>query len=342
MLADRLLQHVLSFSLVGTKLPKGVGVLDPFNGPNADEVRRIVTAFHRKYYSDSKPRTLMLGINPGRLGAGSTGLSFTDTKRCESDLGIPVNGLRTHEPSSDFFYRMIRAAGGPEAFYSQVYVHAVCPLGFVQEIRTQFSPDETSAGSHAVDPAGRSTNAQGPLQETLRRSEGSLRSSGDPSEVPNTSTGSHAVDPAGTNTAASLLSSGDPSEVSEETLRRSEKRPTRTQGDLALPGPHDRITAQRSSLINLNYYDDKALEKAVTPFVENWLRTLVHCGMRTDTVLCIGTGKNAAYFSKLNERLGLFDRIIALEHPRYVMQYKARSLEVYIDKYLEALHEVSE
>ncbi len=228
MLADRLLDHVLSFSLKGTKLPKGIGVLDPFNGPNADEVRRIVTLFHRTYYSDERPRTLMLGINPGRLGAGSTGLSFTDTKRCESDLGIPVNGLRTHEPSSDFFYRMIRAAGGAEDFYSKVYVHAVCPLGFVKE-------------------------------------------------------------------------------------------------------------QAKGSAINLNYYDDKALEKAVTPFVEDWLRTLVGCGMRTDTVLCIGTGKNAAYFSKLNERLGLFDRIIALEHPRYVMQYKARSLDLYIDKYLSAL-----
>jgi hypothetical protein len=231
MLADRLLEHVLSFSLKGTPLPTGVHVLDPFHGPHADEVRRIVTAFHRKYYNDERPRTLMLGINPGRLGAGSTGLSFTDTKRCESDLGIPVQGIRTHEPSSDFFYRMIHAAGGPAAFYSQVYVHAVCPLGFVKE---------------------------------------------------------------------------------------------RTNG----------------SAINLNYYDDKALEQAVTPFVEAWLRTLVHCGMRTDTVLCIGTGKNAAYFTKLNERLGLFDRIIALEHPRYVMQYKARSLEVYIDRYLQALNEV--
>ena len=111
-LADHLLQHVLSFSLAGTKLPMGVGVLDPFNGPHADEVRRIVTAFHRMYYGDDRPRTLMLGINPGHLGAGSTGLSLTDTKRCASDLGIPVNGLRTHEPSSDFFYRMVRAAGG--------------------------------------------------------------------------------------------------------------------------------------------------------------------------------------------------------------------------------------
>lgn len=223
MLADRLLHHVLSFSLKSIHLPKGVGVLDPFNGPNADEVRRIVTLFHHKYYGDDRPRTLMLGINPGRLGAGSTGLSFTDTKRCESDLGIPVNGLRTHEPSSDFFYRMIRAAGGPEAFYSKVYVNAICPLGFVQ---------------HGV---------------------------------------------------------------------------------------------------NLNYYDDKALEQAVIPFVEEWLRTLVRCGMRTDAVLIIGTGKNATFFSRLNERLGLFDKVITLEHPRYVMQYKARIMDQYIDKYLMAL-----
>ena len=259
MLADRLLQHVLSFSLKGTTLPTGIGMLDPFHGPHADEVRRIVTLFHRTYYSDDTPRTLMLGINPGRLGAGSTGLSFTDTKRCESDLGIPVQGLRTHEPSSDFFYRMVRAAGGAEAFYSKVYVHAVCPLGFVKK------QARTSAGFPEArrDPAGSGTIAQGPLRETLRR-----------------------------------------------------------------------------SVINLNYYDDKALEKAVTPFVEQWLRTLVSCGLRTDVVLCIGTGKNATYFTKLNERLGLFQRIIALEHPRYVMQYKARSIDLYIDRYLAALEEV--
>ena len=173
MLAHRLLQHVLSFSLKGTRLPPGIGVLDPFNGPNADEVRRIVTLFHRKYYSDDRPRTLMLGINPGRLGAGSTGLSFTDTKRCESDLGIPVHGLRTHEPSSDFFYRMIRAAGGPDAFYSRVYVHAVCPLGFVKEPSAgpiHIGPPEGPMHIGRGDPAGERNDAQGPLRETLRRS----------------------------------------------------------------------------------------------------------------------------------------------------------------------------
>jgi hypothetical protein len=230
LLADRLLRHVLSFSLEKVTLPPGVAVLDPFHGEHASEVRRIVTAFHRKYYNDESDRLLVLGINPGRLGAGSTGLSFTDTKRCESDLGIPVRGMHTHEPSSDFFHRMIRAVGGAEHFYKQVYVHAICPLGFVRE------------------------QANG-------------------------------------------------------------------------------------KAINLNYYDDPALEAAVTPFVEEWLRTLVGCGMRTDVVLCIGTGRNAAYFTKLNERLHLFGRIVAVEHPRYVMQYKAKQLDRYIDRYACVLRE---
>ncbi|MCB9179554.1 MAG: DUF4918 family protein [Flavobacteriales bacterium] len=227
-LAQRLLEHVLSFSLDGVKLPRGVGVLDPFHGAHGLEVRRIVTRFHRTYYADQRPRLLMLGINPGRLGAGSTGLPFTDTKRCESELDIEVTGLRTHEPSSDFFYRMIAAAGGPATFYGQVYVHSVCPLGFVKR------------GPQGTD-------------------------------------------------------------------------------------------------INLNYYDVPALEKAVTPFVERWLRTLIDSGMRTDRVICIGTGRNAAYFTKLNARLGLFGHIEAVEHPRYVMQYRARSMDLYIDKYVRAL-----
>jgi hypothetical protein len=232
MLSDRLLHQVLGFSLQDMPLPPGVQVLDPLRGANADEVLRVVSTFHQKYYGDDRPRTLMLGINPGRHGAGSTGLPFTDTKRCESDLGITVKGMHTHEPSSDMFYRMIRAAGGAEAFYGRVYVHAICPLGFVRE-------------------------------------------------------------------------------------------------------------GESGSITNLNYYDDMALEQSVTPFVEEWLRGLVGCGMRTDAAICIGTGRNAAFFNKLNARLQLFDRIIPVEHPRYIMQYKARSIDLYVDKYLRAMDEAS-
>ncbi len=175
----------------------------------------------------------MLGINPGRLGAGSTGLPFTDTKRCVNDLGIAVPGLHTHEPSSDFVYRMINAAGGPQKFYSKVYLHAICPLGFVKE---------------------------------------------QPGRKP----------------------------------------------------------------INLNYYDDNDLQKAVEPAIVEWLQTLIGCGMRTDVVICLGTGKNAAFFQRLNASLKLFDHIIPIEHPRFIIQYKQKQLDLYINKYLEVLDQVDQ
>jgi hypothetical protein len=233
MLADRLLKEVHGFDISKARLPKHVGVLDPFHGENAAQVRAMVEEFHRRYYADNRPRMLMLGINPGRFGAGSTGICFTDTKRCETDLGIRVEGLQTHEPSSDFFYRMVRAAGGPEAFYGQVYVQSLCPLGFTRK------------------------------------------------------------------------------------------------GD-------------KGTWVNLNYYDDPALQKAITPLMVQWVGRLIATGMRTDLACCIGTGRNYAFFSKLNEEHGFFRRIIPLEHPRFVMQYRYKTLERYIDKYLAALLEPQE
>ncbi len=224
------MKEVFAFNLSAAKLPPHIGVLDPFHGGHAEEVRRMVELFHHRFYGDERPRMLMLGINPGRLGAGSTGICFTDTKRCEADLGIPVEGMRTHEPSSDFFYRVVRAAGGAGAFYSRVYVQALCPLGFTR------------------------------------------------------------------------------------------------------PGPKGRP-------VNLNYYDDAALQQAITPLVVQWVRDLIATGLRTDVMCCIGTGKNLAYLNKLNAAHGFFGRILPLEHPRFVMQYRYKQVDAYIHRYLAALDE---
>jgi hypothetical protein len=58
--------------------------------------------------------------------------------------------------------------------------------------------------------------------------------------------------------------------------------------------------------------------------------------METDICYCFGTGKNEKYLRSLNDEFGFFKRIVALEHPRYIMQYKSKSKQFYIDKYLEA------
>jgi len=112
-------------------LPDGIRIMNPF--AESASVRRLCTQFYNKYYADDAPRSLILGINPGRLGAGATGIPFTDTKRLESECGIPAAGLTTHEPSSVYIYDMIRAFGGPALFYRHFYINSVCPLGFIKE-----------------------------------------------------------------------------------------------------------------------------------------------------------------------------------------------------------------
>ncbi|MCH1402580.1 MAG: DUF4918 family protein, partial [Schleiferiaceae bacterium] len=53
-------------------------------------------------------------------------------------------------------------------------------------------------------------------------------------------------------------------------------------------------------------------------------------------IIVFGTGKNLKFLQKLNEEYNFTPELVALEHPRYVMQYKYKHREQYIAKYLEA------
>lgn len=92
--------------------------------------------------------------------------------------------------------------------------------------------------------------------------------------------------------------------------------------------------------VNYNYYDNKELEKAVYDFMIDNIRQQIGLGVETATCFCFGTGKNERFLSMINERYGFFRKIIPLEHPRFIVQYKSKSRQYYIDKYLEAFHSV--
>lgn len=102
--------------------------MNPFR--DNPDIIPVIKTFYTKFYNDKKPRHLILGINPGRFGAGSTGVPFTDTKRLMEVCGLSIPGMKTHEPSSAFIYEMIDAYGGAEKFYSDFYISAISPLGF--------------------------------------------------------------------------------------------------------------------------------------------------------------------------------------------------------------------
>lgn len=226
--AEKVIQFNSSLSLNNSSLPEGIKVMNPFRSDNAELIRKLTSEFYHKYYNDNQQRRLLLGINPGRLGAGATGIPFTDTKRLTADCGIPVKAFQLHEPSSVFVYEMINAYGSVEKFYKEFYIGAVCPLGFVKK-----------------NPKGK--------------------------------------------------------------------------------------------YINYNYYDQKDLEEAVYPFIVKTLKQQLAFGIDTKKCFCLGTGKNFKFLNELNNAYSFFEEIIPLEHPRYVMQYKSKLKQDYIDKYLTLL-----
>jgi len=96
-----------------SSLPKGIDVLYP---QKQKEVIALVEQFYKKYYSDNNQRTLLFGINPGRFGAGVTGINFTAPKQLKENCGIG-HSLKMHsELSAEFIYEAIETYGGVEKF----------------------------------------------------------------------------------------------------------------------------------------------------------------------------------------------------------------------------------
>lgn len=221
--ADKIISFNKNIVFEGS-LPKNISIMNPFK--ENKEAVLISTKFYKKFYSDTNKRHLILGINPGRFGAGVTGVPFTDTKRLLDECGLKFGGKPTHEPSATFVYEMINAYGGVQKFYAKFYIHSVCPLGFT-------------------------------------------------------------------------------------------------------------IINGKGKEINYNYYDSKELTNSVYDFIIENIKNQISLGINTDVCFCFGTGKNVNFLRKINEEFHFFKKIVPLEHPRFIMQYKSKSKQFYLDKYLD-------
>ncbi len=226
-ISEKIINFTKSLSLEGIELPDGVNAMNPYKD-GSDLTKKTMETFFRKFYSDSKKRNIILGINPGRFGAGVTGITFTDTKRLRDECGIKFEGKDTHEPSSVFVYEVISSYGGVAKFYSQFYLSALCPLGFV-------------------------------------------------------------------------------------------------------------IKNDNGREVNYNFYDSRELQDAVTPFIIQTLKEQISFGIDTKRAIILGSGKNYKYFEKLNKKHCFFKEIVPLEHPRFIMQYRAKRKGEFVSKYLRTL-----
>jgi hypothetical protein len=134
--------------VVSPAVPAGIDVMNPYTDAR---IRRYVHQFLQRYFDDSEPRVLVFGINPGRFGAGITGVTFTDPVALADLCGITNDLPRRRELSSIFVYDVIERFGGVRAFYRRFFLTAVSPLGFTREGRNLNYYDDPSL-ARAVTP----------------------------------------------------------------------------------------------------------------------------------------------------------------------------------------------
>ncbi len=96
------------------------------------------------------------------------------------------------------------------------------------------------------------------------------------------------------------------------------------------------VHKENNKWINYNYYDDKALYAVAKPFIIKMMQKQIRLGLHTDECFCLGK-KNAEYFSAINNEYHFFTTITGLPHPRYIIQYKRKEMETFIDEYVQKL-----
>ncbi len=104
------------------------------------------------------------------------------------------------------------------------------------------------------------------------------------------------------------------------------------------PFPLAIVRKKKNSFVNANYYDDKALFEDVKPFMIKTLKKHISIGLETENVFVLGK-KNAQFLERINTEENLFGRLIPLDHPRYIQQYKSKFREDYITEYLQKFEE---
>ncbi len=205
-------------------LPEGISVLNPYADEN---VKKLVTVFFRKFFNDKQKRIIIFGINPGRFGGGTTGISFTDPVALQEFCGIENSLRKRRELSSEFVYQVIERYGGAEKFYSKFFLSAVYPLAIIKDGK------------------------------------------------------------------------------------------------------------------NHNYYDSHELFEFLKPYLIASIKEQSAFGAITKVAISFGK-KNADYLKRLNAELGIFEKIVYLDHPRFIMQYRRKALEDYIKKYLDVFNEAEQ
>lgn len=88
---------------------------------------------------------------------------------------------------------------------------------------------------------------------------------------------------------------------------------------------------------NCNYYEIKQFEEKLYQYIIESIKQILKFNIDTSICYCIGSGKNYEFLLKINKIYKFFNKIVPLEHPRFIMQYNSKNKDLYLKKYLNAL-----
>ncbi|MEP2025387.1 MAG: uracil-DNA glycosylase family protein [Reichenbachiella sp.] len=88
---------------------------------------------------------------------------------------------------------------------------------------------------------------------------------------------------------------------------------------------------------NLNYYDLKDWQKVFEKDMIQWIKSQLTFNIDTSVAYSIGQGQNLKFLKQLNDKHQFFEDIIPVPHPRWVMQYRLKRKQEFIDEYLQKL-----
>jgi hypothetical protein len=89
--------------------------------------KEVIFEFYRRYVKPNKPKIVLCGINPGRFGAGETGIPFFDFNSLSKIL--PNINRNDIEKSAEFIYSVIEHFGVND-FFRQFYLTNISCIGF--------------------------------------------------------------------------------------------------------------------------------------------------------------------------------------------------------------------
>ncbi len=88
---------------------------------------------------------------------------------------------------------------------------------------------------------------------------------------------------------------------------------------------------------NINYYDVKEIRIDWEIFFKESLLKQMEAGSRGDIAFILGMGENKKYLDAMNNKYSFFDKLIALPHPRWIMQYRLKQKQKFTDLYVRNL-----